>query len=153
MAESLHDAMEAFIAHLRDARDASAHTVRAYARELGDLRTWLAKHAPEVATVEQLGATTLRAYVADRADGKLAPASVARVVATLRSFGRFLATTERVGGNPAALLRAPRQGRALPHWLETAEVDRLLAAPEGDDERACRDRALLETLYSTGMRV
>jgi integrase/recombinase XerC len=153
VAETVAEAIAAFIAHLRDARNASAHTVRAYARELGELGEWLAKNAPEAATPQSLGAQTLRAYIADRAGAELAASSVARTVATVRSFGRFLATTERVGGNPAALLRAPRQGRALPHYLETEEVERLLAAPEGDDETVCRDRAILETLYSTGMRV
>ena len=153
MAEPLAQAIDAFLAQLRDGRDASAHTVRAYARELAELQAWIAERAPEVTTADQLGAVTLRAYIAERAGGALASASVARTVASLRSFGRFLAVTERVGASPAALLRAPRHGRTLPHWLETGEVERLLAAPEGEDERACRDRAILETLYSTGMRV
>ncbi len=107
--------------------------------------------------MEHLQAALLRAYVAARAGGAggaaPAPASVARTVAALRAFGRFLAVTERLGANPAALLRAPRVGRKLPHYLETDALERLLAAPQGDGEAATRDRAILEVLYSTGLRV
>jgi integrase/recombinase XerC len=153
MAETIAAAADAFLAYLRDARQASAHTSRAYARELADFSAWLVKEVPEVAGIDALGGTVLRAYVAHRAGTEVAAATVARAVACLRSFGRFLATTERLGANPAALLRAPRVGRKLPHWLETKDIDALLSAPQGDDERACRDRALFEVLYSSGMRV
>ncbi|MBA2482411.1 MAG: tyrosine recombinase XerC [Planctomycetes bacterium] len=153
MTETIGQSAEAFLAYLRDARQASAHTLRAYTRELADVLAWLAREAPEVASVGSISGSLLRAYVADRAGSGLAPASVARAVACLRSFGKFLATTERLGANPAALLRAPRVGRKLPHWLETSDIDLLLSAPQGDDERGCRDRALFEVLYSTGMRV
>jgi integrase/recombinase XerC len=82
---------------------------------------------------------------------------VARAVAALRAFGRFLATSERLAANPATMLRAPRKPRKLPHYLETAEIARLLAAPlagaAADDEAALRDTAMLEVLYSTGLRV
>jgi integrase/recombinase XerC len=151
--------VEAFLAHLRDGREASTHTLRAYRHELAGLLAWLGREAPQVATVADLAAPLLRACIADRAGGdgghgrSPSPASVARTVAALRAFGRFLATSERLGANPAALLRAPRVGRKLPHYLETAEIEALLAAPAGDGEAAVRDRAMLEMLYSTGMRV
>jgi len=152
MSESVTSASGAFLAQLRDARAASPHTLRAYAREMAVFAAYLqAGGLP--AQLGELSAVVLRGYLAHRAEQGLAPSSLARMVATLRSFGRFLATSERLPANPAALLRAPRQGRKLPHWLEVAEVERLLASPEGADERACRDRALFEVLYSTGMRV
>ena len=142
------EAIDAFLASLRDGRDASVHTLRAYTRELA---AFAARH-PET-PLTALDHLTFRSYVAERAGTGLAPASVARLVASLRSFGKWLATTERLGANPTALLRAPRVGRKLPHWLETAELETLLLAPQGPGERETRDRALLETLYSTGMRV
>ena len=146
--EVLAEAIDAFLASLRDNRDASIHTLRAYTREL----TEFAERHPRLA-LTALDHQAFRAHVAERAGTGLAPASVARLVASLRSFGTWLATTERLGANPAALLRAPRVRRKLPHWLETAELDTLLLAPQGPGERETRDRALLETLYSTGMRV
>ena len=146
--EPVRDAVDAFIASLRDARGASPHTLRAYQRELDGFVDHLGD-----ATIAGLDHLAFRGYIADKAEAGLAPASVARLVASLRSFGRWLATSERMGANPAALLRAPRVVRKLPHWLETAEIDALLQAPAGPGERETRDRALLETLYSTGMRV
>lgn len=154
MSERVADAIELFLAHLADGRQASAHTLRAYTRELGEFR----EHLGNDAQITDLEHATFRAFVAAKASGgkeacELAPASLARLIACLRSFGKWMATTERLGANPAALLRAPRVTRKLPHYLETAEIEALLLAPAGMDERATRDRALLETLYATGMRV
>lgn len=149
MAERVVEAIDWFLAHLSDGRQASAHTLRAYTRELDEFR----EHLGNDAQISDLEHATFRAFVAAKANSELAPASLARLVACLRSFGKWLATTERVGANPAALLRAPRVVRKLPHYLETAEIDLLLQAPVGNGERETRDRALLETLYSTGMRV
>jgi integrase/recombinase XerC len=158
-AASLPAAITAYLSHLKDGVVASAHTLRAYGRELAGFAEWCAAHAPEAhADIQALAPATLRGYLAHSAktgnDGAgLSPASTARLAACLRAFGRWLATTERLGANPGALLRAPRVGRALPHVLESEDLEALLAAPEGDDEAATRDRAILETLYSTGMRV
>ena len=157
MSESIAEAVTAYLDHLRDVRQASVHTLRAYRQEFTAFLAWREREAPAVVALDQLQAAQLRAYVAARAGGSggVAPAaaSVARTVAALRAFGRFLAVTERLGANPAALLRAPRVGRKLPHYLETEALERLLAAPPGDDEAGTRDRAILEVLYSTGLRV
>jgi integrase/recombinase XerC len=157
MSESVAAAAESFVAHLRDSRHASVHTLRAYERELMDFQDWLAQTGG-AATIEVLSPLTLRSYVADRAGGwqdrpALAPASLARLVACLRAFGKYLAVSERLAANPASLLRAPRTERKLPHYLENADVQTLLEAPQGDEQGAVRDRAILECLYSTGMRV
>jgi integrase/recombinase XerC len=150
MGEQLFAAVETYLAHLENSVQASDHTLRAYRRELGEFVDTIGRET----AIERLEHLTFRSFIADQAARKeLAPASLARLVACLRSFGRWLATTERLGANPAALLRAPRVGRKLPHYLETSEIDTLLLAPQGSDERAVRDRAILETLYSTGMRV
>ncbi|MCS6971066.1 MAG: tyrosine recombinase XerC [Planctomycetota bacterium] len=146
--ETLGEAVAAYLAHLRDARQASAHTVRSYAHDLAALVRVVGSES----ALDELSPQRLRALVAARAPG-LAASSLARFVACLRSFGGWLARTQRLPANPAALLRAPRQRRRLPRWLETAEVERLLAAPQGEDFAAARARAILETLYSTGMRV
>ena len=152
MTHALRDCVATFLDHLRDAANASPHTIRAYAGDLEAMLAWLDANAPDVATIHALQPIHLRAFAADRA-GQGARASVARTVATLRSFGAFLVRSERLSASPATMLRGPRADRKLPHYLERDDVARLLAAPAGDDERACRDRALLEVLYSTGMRV
>ena len=151
--DSITSAAQAFVVHLRDGVQASAHTIRAYERETATLAEWLTAHAPEATHPGSLTGHHLRAFVADRAGRGLSAASVARLVACLRSFGNFLALTGRTGASPGALLRGPRPGRSLPHVLETHDIDQLLSAPEGDGQAGTRDRAILETLYSTGMRV
>jgi integrase/recombinase XerC len=157
MSESIRTAVTAFLDHLRDARDASMHTQRAYRHELDGWLAWYQKQDLGELPVTALDAFSLRRWLADRAggDGGTAPspAALARSVAALRAFGKFLATTERLPANPAALLRTPKVRRKLPHYLENHDLEALLSAPQGDDETALRDRAILETLYSTGMRV
>lgn len=143
----------AFLAYLRDIRQCSAHTCRAYRRELDGLVAWLQREAPDIVAIDQLDGNSLRAFLADRAADGLAPASLARLVAALRSFGRFLQESGRLSANPASLLRPPRQRRHLPHYLESDEIERLLQAPPAAGEAGLRDRAILECLYSTGMRV
>lgn len=153
--ESVEAAGAAFIAHLRDARQASDHTLRAYRHELAGLVAWLARDAPAGGAVDDLSPIRLRSWIAERsgAAGSVSPATLARTVAALRAFGRFLATSERLPANPALMLRSPRVGRPLPHYLEADQVEALLLAPSGEGEAALRDRAVLELLYSTGMRV
>ncbi len=149
VSETLAAAVTAFLATLRDARQASPHTLRGYANDLTGVVERFGGDLP----VSSLDARQLREHVSERAATGLAPASVARLVAAIRSFGKWLALTGRLGASPAGLLRAPRQGRKLPRWLEPDEIARLLVAPQGDGFAAVRARAVLETLYSTGMRV
>ncbi len=153
MDESVSGCCDAFINYLRDARNASEHTLRAYRRDLRRLLEWLAQEAPDITSIHMLEGRSLRAFVADQSATGLAASSIARLIASLRSFGNFLARTERLSYNPAGMLRPPKQSRPLPLYLESSEIDALLSAPQGDGFIAVRDRAILEMLYSTGMRV
>ncbi|MFW5751315.1 MAG: tyrosine recombinase XerC [Planctomycetota bacterium] len=151
--ETVREAIQAFLHHLAAVSDASVHTLRAYRRELERFADWLAVEAPDVRGAGELEGNTFRYFVADLAGGGLAPASLARAIAALRSFGRFLITSERLQHNPTSLLRAPRGGRSLPHFLEADAVEALLAAPDRTTLAGRRDAAIFEMLYSTGMRV
>lgn len=153
--DTIAAAMALFLEHLAAARNASPHTLRAYGSELQAFTQWLTREQPDVLHVDQLDTRVLRTYIADRAAVNNTPATVARRIAALRAFGRYLAHSERLPANPAATLRTPRRGRTLPHHLESGEIERLLAAPaeEADEETRLRDQALLELLYSCGMRV
>lgn len=122
-------------------------TVEAYRRDLQHFARFLGS-APSRATIEQL-----EAYLAQlRADG-LAPATVARRLAAIRSLYRHLMLLGTRGDNPAAELAPPRRIRRLPRTLSPAEVERLIDAARGTSPRTLRDAAIVELLYGAGLRV
>ena len=142
--------IDSYLDHLRVERRLAEHTLESYGR---DLRA-LAKFAAGLdLAVEALDRRGLEAFVRDQMSGGLAPRSVARSVAAVRGFYRFLTITGRLSENPADELRPPRAWPALPKWLSLEEVDRLIAQPDVTTPRGLRDRAMLELLYATGMRV
>jgi integrase/recombinase XerD len=95
----------------------------------------------------------LSAYVQSLYQAGLAARSIARHIATLRNYYKFLAREGEVSRDPAEFLAAPRQWFTLPKYLNREEVERLLAAPPRDKLTGIRDRAMLELLYATGLRV
>ena len=131
-------------------RGRSANTLTAYRRDLRAYAAWLAQRRVAVTAVAE---TDLVAYIAVLRARGLAPASVARSLVPVRSLHRFLAAEGRVAIDPAAHVERPRVPRGLPKALTEDEVARLLAAPVGDVPIARRDRAMLEVLYGTGVRV
>jgi len=101
----------------------------------------------------EITALDLRGYVAALHEAGYAKTSVARRLASLRSFFRFAQREGLADSNPAKPLRNPRPDRKLPHFLTTEEIGRLLDSPPGNDPSGLRDRAMLETMYSAGLRV
>jgi integrase/recombinase XerC len=95
----------------------------------------------------------LRKYLARLHEKNYSKASTARKLATLRSFYKFLLRTGRIAVNPVAAIRTPKQERRLPKFLDQEQIEKLLSAPPDDRMIGARDRAMLEVLYSTGMRV
>jgi integrase/recombinase XerC len=95
----------------------------------------------------------MRAYLAFLNEKQYSKATIARKLATLRSFYKFLVRTNRLSSNPVTSVRTPKQEKRLPRFLEYEEVKRLLETPPMDNWLGARDRAILETLYSTGIRV
>jgi len=160
-----------FLAYLENERNFSEHTIRSYASDLAQFVAFLtadesadastddpadAPAAGNGAVSDRLRAVApldLRRYLADLRRADYSRATIARKIATLRSFYKFLAREGEVQGNPVSTLRTPRQEKRLPKFLTPADVKRLLAAVQGDDLLSLRDAAILEVLYSTGMRV
>jgi integrase/recombinase XerD len=103
--------------------------------------------------VEGLTRVDLEAFVRELMSEGRSPRSVARAIACYRGFYRFLVVEGTLPASPAADLRPPRAWKALPKYLSVDDVDRLLAAPETATPRGLRDRAMIELLYATGMRV
>jgi integrase/recombinase XerC len=96
---------------------------------------------------------TVRGYLAFLNERQYSKATTARKLATLRSFYKFLVKRNQISSNPAAAVRTPKQDKRLPRFMEYEDVKKLLETPPMDNWLGARDRAILETLYSTGMRV
>lgn len=142
--------MDEYLAHLRYERRLAEHTLESYARDLVALSRFAAGLERPLA---QLTRKHLEAFVRGLMSEGKSPRSVARVVACVRGFYRFLAVHQRVAVDPAVDLQAPRAWKVLPKFLALEDVDRLLEAPDTSTPRGLRDRALIELLYATGLRV
>ena len=131
-------------------RGRAATTLSAYRRDLRAYARWLAARGVAVSSVQE---TDVVAYIGALRTRGLSPASVARSLVPVRALHRFLTEEGRVAVDPAAHVERPRVPRGLPKALSEAEIGRLLQAPVGDAPVARRDRAMLEVLYGTGVRV
>jgi integrase/recombinase XerD len=146
----MSDVVAAYLRHLEVERRVATNTLDAYRRDLARLSAFAVKRA---IAVDRLSRADLEQLVRDTVAGGLSPTSIARLVAAVRGFFRFLRVTGRVSENPADDLQAPRTFASLPHFLSLGDVDALIAAPDVATPRGLRDRALIETLYATGLRV
>ncbi len=145
--------IDLFMRHLDAERHVSAHTLRCYRSDLGELRRFLAAgDSKRRVAVRKISAVELRAFAA----AKLKSArrsSVSRKVAAIRGFFAFLTRERRLDRNPALRLAAPKIEKRLPVFLPIDDTERLLNGMPRGDAWAERDRAILETLYSCGLRV
>ena len=142
--------IDAFLDHLRLERRLADHTLESYARDLRELgRFAAAAHRRP----EALDRGALEELVRQHMARGLSPRSVARMVAAIRSFYRFLVLDRHLDQNPADDLQPPRAWPSLPTSLALDEVDRLIAQPDVSTPLGLRDRAMIELLYATGMRV
>jgi integrase/recombinase XerD len=143
-------ALDAYLTHLTVERRLARNSVDSYARDLSGLADFAAGHGKRI---EALTRIELEGHVRDlMAEGR-SPRSVARAVACYRGFYRFLVIDGRLPVNPADDLRPPRAWKVLPRYLAVEDVDRLIEQPIVSTPRGLRDRALIELLYATGMRV
>ena len=142
--------MQDYLDHLRVERALSPHTLEAYGRDLARLEAHAQRRRRRVAALKQ---ADLAAFIGDlRAQG-LSPRSVARAVHAVHGLYRFAVREGRAAGDPMENLKAPRAFKALPRYLTSAQVEALLAAPDTSTALGLRDRAMLEVLYATGLRV
>src|SRR4051794_21724178 len=144
-----------FLAYLELERGLSRNTLEAYRTDLQQFGVWLDAQGLSALEVTHTQLTEFIGQLGtgERGKGKaVAPATVQRKVACLRSFYRHLRREEILDHDPTAELRAPRGAHKLPQVLSRAEVKRLLEAPRGTEPRSLRDRALLELMYACGLR-
>lgn len=142
--------VDAYLDHLRVVRRLSVNSLEGYARDLARLGRFAAGLGRPIARLDR---ADLEAFVRDLMGEGYSPRSVARAVASTRGLYRFLVVARHVDTSPADDLRPPRAWPALPKALSLDEVDRLIEAPDTATPKGLRDRALVEVLYATGLRV
>ncbi len=139
-----------FIDHLWMENGLSENTLQAYRNDLAAFALWLEKRQQFLL---QADTTTIQDFLAFNYSIQLKRRSVARLLSTLRRFYLFLFRENRIGGDPTNLLESPKGDRSLPLSLNEQQIEDLLAAPDVSDDLGLRDRAMLELLYATGLRV
>jgi len=168
-----------FLRYVEAERNFSVHTIRSYATDLTQFCRFLAAFGaegeagldtpqltsetlPELEDVPTSGLTKklmavtpteIRAYLAMMRNSEYSKATVARKLATLRSFYKFLVRRGKLEASPVSVIRTPRQDKRLPKCLDLQQVAALLEAPDAGTLMGARDRAILETVYSAGLRV
>ncbi len=152
-AESTFDSplLERFLDALWMERGLSEHTLAAYRRDLQGLGRWLRQE--QGVALEQASRQALLGYLQNRAATGAKPRTTARLLSSLRRFYRYLVRERIIVDDPSARIDSPKLGRGLPKALTEAEVEALLRAPAVDDPLGLRDRAMLEVLYASGLRV
>jgi integrase/recombinase XerD len=140
----------AYLDHLRVERRLADHTLESYARDLAALARYAAGAHTKPEALDRRG---LEGFVRQQMSSGLSPRSIARAVAAVRGYYRFLVLDRHLEQNPADDLRPPKAWPALPKFLSLEQVDALIAQPDVTTPRGIRDRAMLELLYATGMRV
>jgi integrase/recombinase XerC len=149
----MHPTVVSFLDHLRAERNASLHTVRSYEADLALFCRYLEEEQGEGADPSAIDSRRLRRYSAWLSGQGYASSTIARRLASLRSFYRFQRRQGVIASDPAGGLRNPKQSKRLPSLLRIDEVIRLLDAIPTADPLGVRDRAMFETLYGGGLRV
>ena len=151
-AGSLRSDIAEFLQHLKYERNLSPHTLRNYASDLEQFRVYLFGIQNKEVEIDQIDRLTIREWLASL-HGDHAKASVARKLASLRTFFQFLIREGKVEANPAKQVATPRIEKKLPVHLSMEDAVRFIETPDVTTDLGLRDRAILEFLYATGIRV
>jgi integrase/recombinase XerD len=143
--------LDLFLNYIVVEKGLSKNTLDAYGRDLAHYLEFLGEQG--MATPAQITPSSVIAFLSILKERGLSPRSRARKLVSLRMFHRFLLAEKLAANNPAALVTAPKSLTRLPHTLSPDEVERLLSAPRSNSRYDLRDRAMLELLYATGLRV
>jgi integrase/recombinase XerC len=149
----VEDSISRFLRYLKVERNCSELTIKSYREDLALLNDYLTDSLGRPPRPGEITPLDLRTYVSALHEAGYAKSSVARRLASMRSYFKFSQREGLCSDNPAKPLRNPRRERKLPHFLTGAEIGKLLSAPPRNEPLGLRDRAILETLYSAGLRV
>ena len=144
------DLIREYLSYCRVEKGLAANSIESYEHDLGRLSHWAAKNDLEMLTLSR---QDLREWLIDLGSEKLSENSRRRLISAVRGFYKFLMFDGHVTKNPAEDLVAPQKGVYLPRFLNRAEIEMLLAMPATSTENGLRDRAILELMYASGLRV
>src|SRR5438270_4224763 len=139
-----------FLAYLQVEKGLARTSLESYGRDLARLEEWASAQRK---SVESLTRKDLRGWIAQLSREGFSPASVSRAVSAARGFFRFLLLDGHIQKHPAEDLNTPQRVSRLPRFLTEEEIEQLLAAPDVSTDEVLRDRAMLELMYATGLRV
>jgi len=145
--------VDRFLNYLHVERNSSDLTIKSYREDLTVLLEYLEESYQRCACPQEITTLDLRGYVAAVTEAGYAKSTISRRLASMRSFFRFAQRDGVADKNPAKPLRNPRKSQKLPHFLGTQDIGKLLSAPPANEPLGLRDRAILETTYSAGLRV
>lgn len=149
----MRTAIERFIEYLRVERNASPLTLKSYEEDLIALVLYLEEVEDRPVKIVEVTTLSLRRFIAQLQEEGYAKSTISRKLACLRSYFRFAVREGWIEANIAKPLRNPRAGRKLPHFLSAEEIAKILEIPPPTTSSGLRDRAILETMYSSGLRV
>jgi len=147
----MQEIFDKYIAYLRAERNASKYTIRNYTNDLIEFFNFV--RDSDIESLRDVNKKTLRSYLAHLMGRGIAKSSVARKLSAIRSFYRYLMREEIVPVSPAANTASPKQDKLLPSFLTVEEAKRLVESPDLSRPQGQRDRALLELLYASGLRI
>jgi integrase/recombinase XerC len=146
--------IEHFLKYLRIEKNYSPHTVDSYQDDLFQLSDFLSRHfSGDENCLEKIDNVTLRLFLGDLHEQGLSKKSIARKLAATRSFFKYLVRKEIVGHNPAVNVISPKLPKKLPSFMDESSVERMMELPDLTTEDGVRDRAILEVLYGSGIRL
>ena len=140
-----------YLEYLEGERNYSAHTILSYETDLSSFVQFL--HQEGINSFDTVHKESLRAFISSLIDKGFSQRSIARKVASMRSFFKYLRRQKIINGNPALVLITPKIGKRLPSFLDEESVHQLIESPDQSTTNGKRDRAILELFYSTGMRL
>ena len=143
--------LQSFMIYLHDVKKTSANTEISYQRDLRKLEQYLEQQGVDRA--DQMTATNLNSYILYMEKNGFAPSTVSRSIASIKAFSHYLLVQGVLKEDISQTLKSPRIEKKMPEILSIEEIDRLLAQPSGKNPKDVRDRAMLELLYATGIRV
>ena len=152
MDNSRHHIIGDFLEYIKNVRRYSSHTIRAYCYDLDDYHSFCKSFDSEKEFIH-LDHTAIQSYLQELSRKGLSAKTLARRLASIKSLYKYMLISNLVEVNIARLVKTPKIDRALPHYLSLKEAKDILQLPRGNDEKALRERLILELFYATGIRI